>query len=134
MSWPIIRKFETNKVFNEEEAWALFRLAAIAEAVGWTLLIFGVIFEQYIMPGNHVPVIIAGRIHGLLFSLYALSAVGLYPALGWSRKKAFVALLASVPPFGSLAFERWAKYARQADHFKNYRHTVLLTQLSKSVQ
>lgn len=128
-----IKKFETNQVFSEAEAWALFRLAAIAEAVGWTLLIFGMIFEQYIMPGNQNPVMIAGRIHGLLFSLYALSAVGLYPALGWSRKKAFAALLASVPPFGSLVFEQWAKYARQASSFKTYRQAILLSHLNKSV-
>jgi integral membrane protein len=130
----LIKRFETNRIFNEEEAWALFRLAAIAEAGGWTLLILGIGFEQYIMPGNHISVLLAGRIHGLLFSLYALSAVGLYPALGWPRKKAFVALLASVPPYGSLAFEQWAKYMRQTSHFKTYRRTVLLTYLNKSVQ
>ncbi len=129
----IINRFENNKIFTESEAWALFRLAAIAEACGWTLLIFGIGFEQYIMPGNRISVLLAGRIHGLLFSLYILSAIGLYPALGWSRKKAFVAGLASVPPYGTLVFEQWANYARQTSYFKNYRHTVLLTYLNKLV-
>lgn len=134
MVLSFIKRFENNRIFSEQEAWTLFRLAAIAEACGWTLLILGIGFEKYVLPGNHISVLIAGRIHGLLFSLYALSAVGLYPALGWSRKKAFVALLASVPPYGSLAFEQWAKYMRQTSHFKTYRHTVMLAYLNKSVQ
>jgi integral membrane protein len=123
-------RFENNKIFSEEEAWAIFRLAAIAEACGWSLLILGILFERYLTPGNHTLVLVAGRIHGLLFSLYALSAVGLYPALGWSRKKSLVALAASVPPYGSLVFERWAAHSRRASYFISYSHCILLARLT----
>jgi len=109
----IFYKFEHNQVFTENEAWALFRLAAISEAVGWTMLIIGIGWEHFGLIGGHTPVFLAGRTHGMLFSLYALAAIGLYPTLGWSRKRAFVALLASVPPYGSLLFEQWAKHMRQ---------------------
>ena len=129
----LLKKFETNRIFLEPEAWSLFKLAAIAEACGWTLLIFGIGFEKYILPGNHLSVLIAGRIHGLLFSCYALSAIGLYPTLGWSRKKALAALLASIPPYGSLAFEQWASYTRQSTYFKTYRQNLLLTYLAGSL-
>ncbi len=123
----ILKKFEDNKVFSESEAWMLFRIAAIAEACGWTMLILGIGTERYIFPGNRVSVILAGRIHGLLFLLYVLAAVGLYPNLVWSRKRAFVALVASVVPYGSLIFEQWAKHKRNSSRFNICRNCVLLS-------
>jgi integral membrane protein len=130
MLLTLIRKFENNHVFTEDEGWMLFRIAAIAEACGWTLLICGIACERYILPGNPAPVVIAGRIHGVLFSIYALTAVGLYPTLGWSRKRAIAALCASVPPYGSLLFEQWAQHLRNSSQFKLYSRCVLLTLLS----
>jgi integral membrane protein len=132
MPKALLRKFENNQVFNENEAWTLFRLAALAEAFGWSLLIIGIAIERFVFPGNHLAVLIAGRIHGLLFSLYALSSVGLYPALGWSRKKSLLALAASVPPYGSLLFERSAAYVRQNSQFKSYGQCVLLARLTNN--
>jgi integral membrane protein len=108
----LLKKFETNKVFTEAEGWFLFRVAAIAEAVGWSLLITGIGLTRYVVH-NQIPVQIAGQFHGLLFLAYVLAAVGLYPALRWSRPKAFVALLASVLPYGSLLFELWASSKRK---------------------
>lgn len=119
-------KFENNKIFTEEEAWTLFKLSAIAEACGWTLLIIGIGLSDYVFPGNHAPVLVAGRVHGILFLLYALASVGLYPALRWSRKRAFVALLASIPPYGSLAFEIWAAHKRQNEQFNVIKNCVAL--------
>lgn len=120
----MLRKFESNRVFTENEAWTLFRLAAIAEACGWSLLVAGIMFEKYF--GSHIPVLLAGRTHGMVFFLYALAATGLYPSLGWSRKRALVALLASVPPYGSLLFEQWSAHARNTSQFKTYGRCTLL--------
>lgn len=106
----LLERFEQNTVFTESEAWGLFRLSAIGEACGWSLLISGLILRHFI--GNNDPVIIAGQIHGMLFFCYAVASLGLYPSLHWSRKRAFVALMASVPPYGSLLFEQWAAYQR----------------------
>lgn len=125
-----LQKFERNQVFSEADSWMLFRLAAIAEACGWTLLIAGIACQQYILPGNSLPVMIAGKIHGMLFLTYMLAAVGLYPTLRWSRKRAFVALLASVPPYGSLLFEQWASYMRQRSQFKTYQYCLVLAALA----
>jgi integral membrane protein len=121
----LLRKFERNRVFTEEEAWSLFRLAAIGEACGWGLLILGILWEHFGLPGAHLPVYFAGRAHGMLFLLYMLAAVGLYPNLGWSRKRAFVALVASVPPFGSLLFEQWAELIRNRAQFRTYSRALL---------
>jgi integral membrane protein len=133
MHIALLDKFERNRIFTEDEGWMLFRLAAIGEACGWTMLISGVATERYLLPGNNIPVLIAGQFHGMLFLLYALTAVGLYPTLRWSRKRAIVALLASVPPYGSLLFEQWAQYMRNDARFRTYSYCVALAALSEKV-
>ncbi len=124
--YSIFIKFENNHVFTESESWMLFKIAAIAEACGWTLLIIGIAIEKYIIPGNNIPVLLAGRTHGLLFILYALAAICLYPTLRWSRKRSLVALLASIPPYGSLLFEQWASFKRSNDEFKLFSNYILV--------
>lgn len=128
--FSLLRKFERNQVFSETDSWMLFRLAAVAEACGWTMLIAGIGCERYILPGNDTPVLLAGKIHGMLFLLYALAAAGLYPTLHWSRKRALLALLASVPPYGSLLFEQWASHARRSAQMRNCRYCLALAVLS----
>lgn len=117
----LLRNFERFRPFTEQEAWNLFRLAAISEAVGWSLLIIGIGLSGYVFPGNENPVVIAGRIHGVLFITYAVAAVVLYPSLRWSRSKALIAAMASTPPYGSLVFEQWAAYKRRSRALKDYR-------------
>jgi integral membrane protein len=128
----LLIKFENNRTFTEGESWMLFRLTAIAEACGWTLLITGIALERYVLHGNTIPVLIAGQFHGVLFLSYALSSVGLYPTLRWSRKRAFIALLASIPPYGSLIFEWWARSSYQRDRFNAYTCCIALSLLEAS--
>jgi integral membrane protein len=125
-----LRRFEAARPFTEAEAWLLFRIAAVAEACGWTLLITGIIMKRYLLQGNNVPVLIAGQIHGMLFFVYLVAAVGLYPSLGWPRLRGLFALAASVPPYGTLVFEQWAAHKRRAQGFKTYRHYLTYTALA----
>jgi integral membrane protein len=123
----LLKRFETARPFTESEAWLLFRLAAYAEAVGWTLLITGIAIERYVTPGNDTAVMIAGQLHGMIFFAYLVAAVGLYPSLGWSRWRGLLALVASVPPYGTLVYEWWAARQRHNAGFKTYRHYLLYT-------
>lgn len=100
--------------FSDEEAWFLFRLAAFAEAFGWTLLIIGIVLKRYVMHGNNAPVMIAGQIHGTLFLLYIAAAVIATPSMGWPVWKILLAGASSVPPYGSLVFEWLAGQQRSA--------------------
>lgn len=127
MSRSFIKRFEHNTLFTEPEAWLLFQIGAIAEACGWTLLIAGIIISHY--SGSNFAVMFAGQTHGIFFLCYAVGAAGLYPSLGWSRKKACIAILASVPPYGSLIFEQWASHIRSHRQFEAYRRFVLWTML-----
>ena len=124
-----LRKFERNRVFSEGDSWLLFRIAAIAEACGWTMLIAGIACERYLLPGNNITVLIAGKIHGMLFLLYCLASLGLYPSLGWSRLRGLFALAFSVPPYGTLLFEQWVAAKRHNAGFRTYRHFLLYNAL-----
>jgi len=127
MAKSLLYRFEHNTQFDETEAWFLFRIAAFAEAFGWTMLISGILISRY--TGSNFAAMFAGQSHGMLFLCYATAAFGLYPSLGWSRRRAFVALLASVPPYGSLLFEQWAGHARRHAELAAYSRFVLWTML-----
>jgi integral membrane protein len=116
----LLKQYELFRPFTETEAWGLFRIAAFAEAFGWSLLILGIAIKQYILPGNDIAVQIAGHIHGTLFLIYIASVIIFYPSQFWSRKRTFVALLASVPPYGSLLFEQWAAHKRRTSKLRKH--------------
>lgn len=127
----VLRKFENNNAFTELEAWGLFRLAAIGEACGWTLLISGITLRHLLHNGD--PVIIAGQIHGMLFFCYMVAALGLYPNLRWSRKKALIALMVSIPPYGTLLFEQWASYKRSQTELYRYRDCLIFQTIVEQI-
>jgi integral membrane protein len=85
-----------------------FRVVAVVEAVSWTALLV-TMFLKYVVEAPHeggVPV--AGRVHGAAFTLYVLSTLVTARRFRWSLRVTFLGLVASVPPFGSIVFERWA--------------------------
>jgi integral membrane protein len=85
-----------------------FRAVAIAEAVTWAGLLVGMVFK-YLVVENPVGVQVFGPIHGAVFVLYVLVSLLTARALRWSAGTTVLALVASVPPFGSVVFERWAR-------------------------
>jgi integral membrane protein len=98
----------------------LFRLAAFAEAVSWTGLLIGMVFK-YLVVKNEIGVKVFGPIHGVLFLCYLAAVLALWTAIRragtprWGRGVLVLGILASIPPFGTLVFERWA-VRRAPDH------------------
>ncbi len=84
-----------------------FRAAAVAEALSWTALLVGMLFK-YVIGDSEAGVQIFGPVHGALFVVYVAVAFATWTALGWRMRVGLVALVASIPPFGTLVFERWA--------------------------
>lgn len=84
-----------------------FRFVAVAEAISWAGLLIGMFFK-YVVVQNEIGVQIFGPIHGAVFIAYVVVALLVARPLRWSRGVLLVGLLASIPPFGSLWFERWA--------------------------
>ncbi|GAB3937254.1 DUF3817 domain-containing protein [Micromonospora vulcania] len=91
-----------------EKVTRLFVAAAIAEACSWLALLVGMAVK-YGPPGNEVGVKIFGPIHGGLFIAYVLLVLAVARLRRWSLLATVVALACAVPPFATLAYERWAR-------------------------
>ena len=87
---------------------ALFVAVAIAEACSWAALLVGMFFK-YVVVHNEIGVRIAGPIHGALFMAYLAVTVLQARVGGWKWQVTLVALVCSIPPFATVAFERWAR-------------------------
>jgi integral membrane protein len=86
---------------------ARFRAVAVTEAVSWAGLLVGMFFK-YVVVHDAIGVHVFGPIHGVVFLGYLALALQLRSRQGWDGRTTFFALLASIPPFGSVVFERWA--------------------------
>ncbi|MGC4838441.1 DUF3817 domain-containing protein [Micromonospora vinacea] len=91
-----------------EKVTRLFVAAAIAEACSWLALLVGMLVK-YGPPDNELGVKIFGPIHGALFVAYVLLVLAVARLHRWSLLATAVALASAVPPFATLAFERWAR-------------------------
>jgi integral membrane protein len=86
----------------------LFRRVAIAEAVTWALLLTGMLLKY----GTHTTelgVRVFGMLHGVVFIAFCLVALLVAVDERWSRGRALLALVSSVPPFATLAFEAYVE-------------------------
>jgi integral membrane protein len=117
MRW--LDKYYSFRVFTKKEAWALFRLAAYGEAVGWTILIIGIILSHFL--DNNVPVLLAGNFHGIFYIFYFVMVILTAPCMDWKIKKTLVATICGVPPYGSLIFEQWQARQLRKLHSRNQK-------------
>ncbi|CAN5561305.1 DUF3817 domain-containing protein [soil metagenome] len=86
----------------------LYRLAAVAEAITWTLLLVGM-FGKYVTQTTDVGVSIAGALHGFVFLVFCASTVVVAIDQQWSLRRALLGLAAAIPPLATIPFERWAQ-------------------------
>jgi integral membrane protein len=85
-----------------------FRIVAFAEAASWLGLLVGMAVK-YVGSGNEDGVAVFGRIHGIVVLVYVVVALVTARRLRWGGRTVALALLASVPPFGTVVFETWAE-------------------------
>jgi integral membrane protein len=95
-------------VLSPTHAARIFRVVAIAEACSWVGLLVGMLVK-YVISGNEIGVTVFGPIHGALFVAYGILALLTARVLGWDLRTTVIALAVSVPPLGTLWFERWAR-------------------------
>lgn len=88
------------------QAFGVFRVTAIAEAVSWTGLLAGM-YLKHVTHTTEMGVWLFGRLHGALFIAYLLATVWVARAERWSIWRTAVAMAASIPPLTTLLFERW---------------------------
>jgi integral membrane protein len=88
----------------------VFRTLAVAEAITWALLLFGM-FVKYATEAEslgELAVRVFGMVHGVVFIAYCLVTLVVAIDQGWSKRRALLGLAAAVPPFATLAFEVYA--------------------------
>lgn len=83
----------------------LFRAAAIAEAITWTLLITALLLRA--TTGFALGVTIAGGIHGFVFLAYGATAVLLAVNQRWHPGVAATAIASAVIPYATIPVELW---------------------------
>jgi integral membrane protein len=85
-----------------------FRVVAFAEALSWLGLLTGMFFK-YVVDAGEQGVHVFGPVHGTVFLTYVVVTLFTWRAQRWSFPVALLALVASVPPFCTVAFEEWAR-------------------------
>ena len=83
----------------------LFRFAALAEAVTWTLLIIGLVLRG--TAGLAIAVTIGWSIHGFVFLAYAVIAVLVAINQRWSLGVTALAVVAAIVPYATIPVELW---------------------------
>ncbi|RCV58168.1 DUF3817 domain-containing protein [Marinitenerispora sediminis] len=91
-----------------------FRVIAAIEAVTWVGLLAGMVVK-YLVIHNEIGVKVFGPLHGAAFMGYVAVAVAAWVVLRWSPLTGILALVASVPPLGTVVFERWATRTGRVD-------------------
>ncbi|WP_460862413.1 DUF3817 domain-containing protein [Nocardiopsis coralliicola] len=84
-----------------------FRAIAAFEAFTWAGLLVGMFFK-YGAAGNEIGVQVFGPLHGAAFVVYGAVALLAWRVHRWSLWTGLIGLAASVPPFGTVLFERVA--------------------------
>lgn len=113
ISKPFIWLYNKTHWFSDKEAWAVYRFFAIAEAIGWTFLIGAIIYRAFDFPFYEAVVSVAGRMHGIVFSLYFLFVLLTARSMEWGIWRISGALLAGMPPYTGLVFEQIMAWHRK---------------------
>lgn len=86
-----------------------FTVVAVIEAITWSGLLVGM-YLKYVPETTELGVRIFGSLHGAAFISYVLITIIVARQQKWRiRWTTLIALAASVPPFGTIAFELWAR-------------------------
>jgi integral membrane protein len=86
----------------------LFRRVAVAEAITWALLLVGMVLK-YVTGTTELGVRVFGMLHGIVFVAYCLTTVLVAIDQRWSAGRTLLGLVASVPPFCTMLFDRYAE-------------------------
>lgn len=86
---------------------SLYRAAAIAEAITWSLLLIGM-FGKYVTRTTDLGVSIGGALHGFAFLVFCVATIVVAVDQRWSATRVLFGLAAAIPPLATVPFERWA--------------------------
>jgi len=91
-----------------------FRVVAVVEALTWVGLLIGMAFK-YVLADDETGVQVMGPLHGAAFIAFVATTLLAARTFGWTARVTLLGLASSIPPLGSLAFERWTVRHGQLD-------------------
>ncbi|VAW25861.1 hypothetical protein MNBD_BACTEROID06-774 [hydrothermal vent metagenome] len=83
----------------------LFKTVAILEGLSF-LILLGIAMPLKYIWEYHQPTQVVGMAHGILFIAYVIMVMFIRNQLNWNYKTTFMALIASVLPFGPFMVDR----------------------------
>lgn len=102
----VMKTYDATHWFTDKEAWDIFRFFAIAETIGWTSLISAILYRRLGLAEAESVVSFAGHIHGMVFVCYFIIVLVVARSMQWGIGRIGLALVAGMPPFGSIIFEQ----------------------------
>lgn len=99
--------------FTDKEAWWIYRLGAVLETIGWTLLIAAIVYRRLEFPYADSVVTVAGRLHGVFFVCYFGALLATARSMQWGFWRILFGLGAGVPPYTAIIFEQIMAYNRR---------------------
>ncbi|MFY8127457.1 MAG: DUF3817 domain-containing protein [Chitinophagaceae bacterium] len=88
------------------------RVIGLIEGISYMVLLFISMPIKY-FAHNPWPVKINGWIHGILFVLLSMAILNVWIKLKWPFKRAFIAGVASLLPFGTFWFDKSLKQEQE---------------------
>ena len=82
----------------------LFNIFAVAEAVTWALLLFGM-FLKYVTKTTEIGVRIGGGIHGFVFLCFVVVVILVGVSQKWGIGRLLMGLVSAIVPFATIPFE-----------------------------
>ena len=86
-----------------------FRVIAFVEAISWTALLIAMFLKHVVDAPHEGGVPVVGMVHGVGFVVYLLSTLWVARRVRWGLGTTLVGLVAGVPPYGTVVFERWVQ-------------------------
>lgn len=89
----------------------VFRAVAHVEALSWAGLLTGMVLKYLVASQADLGSELVswfGMVHGVLVMVYVALAWNVGRAFRWPLATTALALLAAIPPFATVVFDRWA--------------------------
>lgn len=98
----------TDRIAGTDRIIRALGVTATVEAFTWAGLLVGMVLKR-VLDVTELGVQVFGPLHGAAFLAYGLSAALAWRGQRWSVVTGLLAMVASLPPFGTVVFHRWAR-------------------------
>ena len=103
---PVSWLYHKTHWFTDAEAWGVYRFAAYVEAGIWLYFILSILYGALGLPLAEEVVKYGRSLFGTAYGVYVIFVLIAARSMGWGVRCVAAAVLAGIPPFGSIVYER----------------------------